>query len=292
MKRTIRMWALALLLLVAPWVQAASLLTVEGVQAPAWVERDGQRQPLAAGMALRNGDQVVTGNAARALLRLSDGSTIKLGENGRLALADLGSQRGTTAKQLVTASLDVLAGAFRFTTTALYKFRGERDVKVKIVTVTAGIRGTDVWGKAAADRDIVCLIEGKIAVTRGADSFTMDEPLSFFIAPKNAPALPVSRVSNEQLAQWALETDIPAGGGAARKGGAWRVLAVTHTEQDQALLALGELRGLGFASDIRTTKTETGATYVVRISQLANQKDAEAVARIKALGFVEAKASR
>jgi len=36
MKRTIRMWALALLL-VAPWVQAASLLTVEGVQTPACV---------------------------------------------------------------------------------------------------------------------------------------------------------------------------------------------------------------------------------------------------------------
>lgn len=290
MKRSIRMWALALLL-AAPWAQAASLLTVEGVQAPAWVERDGQRQPLAAGMALRNGDQVVTGGAARALLRMGDGSTIKLGENGRLTLADLDRRAG--AKPLVTASLDVLAGAFRFTTTALYKFRGERDVKVQIATITAGIRGTDVWGKAAADRDIVCLIEGKISVTSASGSFNMDEPMSFYIAPKNAPALPVARVSNEQLAQWAVETEIRPGGGAARKGGAWRVLAVTHTEQDQALLALDELRAAGFAGDIRATRTETGAIYVVRISQLANRQDAEAVAaKIKALGFVEAKASR
>ncbi|MGH8618605.1 MAG: FecR domain-containing protein [Burkholderiales bacterium] len=292
MKRTIRMLAVALLL-AAPWVQAASPLTVEGVQAPAWVERDGKRQPLVPGMTLANGDQVVTGGDARALLRLADGSTIKLGENGRLALADLGSKPGSTAKTLVTASLDVLAGAFRFTTTALYKFRGERDVKVKIVTVTAGIRGTDVWGKAAADRDIVCLIEGKIAVTRGTDSFSMDEPLSFFIAPRNAPPLPVARVSTEQLTQWAKETDIAPGAGMFRKGGQWSVIAVTHPNQPLALQAQQELQGLGFASSIRSTKTETSETYVVRVGQIANQKDAAAVAaRLKSLGFVEAKAAR
>lgn len=292
MKRTIRMLAVALLL-AAPWAQAAGLLTVEGVQAPAWIERDGKRAPLIPGMALTNGDQVVTGSNARVLLRLADGSTIKLGENGRLGLADLGKQPGSTAKQLVTASLDVLAGAFRFTTTALYKFRGERDVKVKIATVTAGIRGTDVWGKAAADRDIVCLIEGKITVTRGADSFTMDEPLSFYIAPKNAPALPIAKVSTEQLTQWAKETDIVPGAGAFRKGGQWSVIAVTHPNQPLALQAQQELQGLGFASSIRSTKTETSETYVVRVGQIANQKDAVAVAaKLKALGFVEAKAAR
>ena len=72
---------------------------------------------------------------ASALLRLADGSLIKLGENGVLALDDLG-QRKINLKDVVTASLDVVSGAFRFTTQVLYKFRGERDVKVRIVTIT------------------------------------------------------------------------------------------------------------------------------------------------------------
>jgi hypothetical protein len=43
------------------------------------------------------------------------------------------------------AALTVLAGAFRFTTDALDNRK--RDVAVKAKLVTAGIRGTDLWGK-------------------------------------------------------------------------------------------------------------------------------------------------
>ncbi len=287
-------WLLAALMAcITPLVHAADLLRVEGLQMPAWLERAAKREPLVPGVVLGNGDTVITGEGGRVLLRLADGSSIRLGENGRLAFADLGKQRGTTAKELVTASLDVLSGAFRFTTSALYKFRGERDVRVRIATITAGIRGTDVWGKAAADRDIVCLIEGQIAVTRGADSFTMDQPLSFFIAPRNAPPLPVAPVPKQQLEQWAQETNIAPGGG-ARKGGAWSVVAVTHTEQNLAVDANAMLRTNGYASAIRTVKTETGAIYTVRIGQLASQKEAQDLAaKLKAsLGFIEAKATR
>ena len=80
------------------------------------------------------------------MLRLADGSLVKLGENGIMALDDLG-QTKIKLKDVVTASLDVLSGAFRFTTQALTKFRGERDVKVRLVTITVGIRGTDIWAK-------------------------------------------------------------------------------------------------------------------------------------------------
>ena len=58
--------------------------------------------------------------------------------------------------------LDVVSGAFRFTTRAVHKFRGERDVRVKLAATTAGIRGTDLWGKSEPTRDIFCLVEGSI----------------------------------------------------------------------------------------------------------------------------------
>ena len=202
---------------------AKSLIVVEGVQMPAWVERaNGARDALTLGTSLSNKDRVITGPGARALLRLADGSLIRLGENGMLALDDLG-QKKFQLKDVVTASLDVLSGAFRFTTQALTKFRGERDVKVRIVTITIGIRGTDLWGKADAAKDIACLIEGKVDVTRGDQAFTMDQPMSFYVAPKDKPGEPVAPVPKEQLAKWAAETDIAAGAGALRKGGKWRV---------------------------------------------------------------------
>ena len=31
--------------------------------------------------------------------------------------------------------------------------------------MTAGIRGTDLWGSSDAERDLVCLVEGRITVT-------------------------------------------------------------------------------------------------------------------------------
>src|SRR3990172_10141714 len=137
----IKAFLTALLMLAATSALAAAraIIVVEGVQMPAWVERAaGVRVPLAIDMPLGNKDRIYTGPRARALLRLADGSLVKLGENGVLALDDLGRSR-IDLKDVVTASLDVVSGAFRFTTQVLTKFRGERDVKVNIATVTAGI---------------------------------------------------------------------------------------------------------------------------------------------------------
>src|SRR5262245_66188123 len=66
--------------------QAQPAASVEGVQMPAWVERDGRRTALLPGMELRAGDQIYTGAGSRALVRLAEGSVVKLGENGTLRL--------------------------------------------------------------------------------------------------------------------------------------------------------------------------------------------------------------
>ncbi len=82
-----------LLLFAADLLQAAPDAIVEGLQLPAWITRDGKRQPLAVGTELRSSDEVATGGNSRLLLRLGDGSAVKLGENGRLKLADLVQKR-------------------------------------------------------------------------------------------------------------------------------------------------------------------------------------------------------
>jgi hypothetical protein len=247
---------------------------VEGVQMPAWLDRGGRSQPLTPGMEIRDGDRVRTGANSRVLLKMAEGSLVKLGENGILKFDNLGQRQNN----LFTATLDVAAGAFRFTTTLLGKLR-KREVNVKIVTVTAGIRGTDLWGKAASDRDIVCLIEGRISVARGADApFDMKDPLSFYIAPKNAPPLPVAPVDPKQLAQWALETEIAPGTGTSRRGGKWKVtLAVADTQAD-ALRIYDAVREGGYAAEIHPEGTLEKRQYRVRIGQLPDRAEAQALA--------------
>ena len=261
-------------------------VVVEGVQMPVWVEHaSGARDPLATGKSLANRDRIYTGSGARALLRLADGSLINLGENGQFVLDDLG-QRKFNQKDVVTASLEVVSGAFRFTTQALHKFHGERDVKVTIATITAGIRGNDgygtrptrMWGKADKARDIVCLIDGTITVARGQDAFTMAQPMSFYIAPKNEPPLPVAPVAQKQLDEWSAETEMVFGAGALHQGGKWKVYLADADTQEAALGIYDGLREAGFAAEIRPVKTEAGLIYRMRVSNLPSRQEAQMLA--------------
>jgi len=247
---------------------------VAGVQMPAWLDRDGKSQPLSPGQQLKNGDTIRTGASSRVLLKMGDGSVVKLGENGSLKLDHLGTSRDN----LFTATLDVAAGAFRFTTNLLAKLR-HRQVDVKIASITAGVRGTDLWGKAASDKDIVCLIEGSISVARGDDApIAMNDPMSFYIAPKNAPPLPVAPVSAEKLAQWSLETEISSGAGAMRSGGKWKVVLAVADSQDAAFAVYDAARAGGYAAEIYPTGTPEKRQYQVRISQLPSKAEAQQLA--------------
>ena len=87
MRATLRLFATLAtgMLLHSTAALALAPATVELVQAPAWLERDGRSQPLAPGMELRSGDLVRTGTGARAYLMLAEGSRVKLGESARFS---------------------------------------------------------------------------------------------------------------------------------------------------------------------------------------------------------------
>lgn len=278
--------ALLALLLAAP--AAAQTLTVEGVVSPAWVERGGARLPLAVGMRLSDKDRVVTGAGSRLLLRMAEGSAVKLGENATVALDGLADRKGADSKRVVTAALDVLRGAFRFTTGLFDSPSAGRDVRIKIRTVNAGIRGTDLWGKSDDKRDLVCLIEGQISVAHPqAGEFTMAEPLSFFVAPRDEKPLPVAPVDRKQLAEWAAETEIQPGSGGARRGGRVHVDAAVSADRAQALSAHDKLRAAGYPAVMGTIGDRE--QYRVRVQNFPTQQDAAAaVEKLKALGLTAA----
>jgi hypothetical protein len=278
---------LALVLGVASIQALAQPAVIEGVQMPAWRERDGKRSPLVPGMELRAGDRILSGKDARVVVRLSEGSVVKLGENGTLRLAEIEPSR-----EIFRAALEVLQGAFRFTTDIAAKTR-KREVSVRVDTVTIGVRGTDFWGRSRAELQLVCLIEGAIQVgAQGEQPVTMDQPRQFYRRDKGKTQ-PVGRVEPKQLEQWALETDVEAGKGALRRGGRFSVALLATAEQAQANSVRNQLHEAGYPAEVATRKEADKTTYVVRIRQLPSREEAQALSnRLKGrFGISEPKVS-
>ncbi|MDQ3028343.1 MAG: FecR domain-containing protein [Pseudomonadota bacterium] len=219
----------------------SQLAVVEAVQYPAWLERGGNAVPLTPGLQLEARDRLRTGGNARVQLKLAEGSAVKLGENAQFVIERV-EDRG-----VFRASLEVIAGAFRFTTRSVGR---TRDVSIKVKHVTAGIRGTDLWGKSTDQRDLVCLLEGSITVgSQGHPTVTLDQPLDFYQKPRDG-APEVAKVDAKQVDEWARETEISTEGAAAGAGGRWRVVAAVKPKRDDAMALRGMLRGAGFPAEV------------------------------------------
>ena len=246
---------------------------VEGVQMPAWIEREGRRLPLIPGMELRPGDQLVTGSGSRVMVKLSEGSLVRLGEKGQLRFTELSPTR-----ELFKAALDVLEGAFRFTTEVVSKTR-KREVSIRAAQVTAGIRGTDFWGRARQGNETICLIDGEVEVAASGDQpVTLREPRQFY-RRIDGKAQPIGTVNETQIATWSSEVELQAGKGIARRGGRYTVVLASAAEQSAVRPISQALQDAGYPAELRPLKQGDKTTYVVRIRQLASREEAQALAK-------------
>jgi hypothetical protein len=258
--------SLACALLLGSGVACAQPAVVEAVQYPAWLERGGNAVPLTPGTPLQPQDRLRTGANARVQLKMAEGSAVKLGENAQFVF-EKSENRG-----IFRATLAVISGAFRFTTDALRKNQ-RRDISIKVMNVTAGIRGTDLWGKSTRERDLVCLLEGKISVgAEGHPTVTMDQPLDFYQKPRDGAPV-VAKVDPKQIEEWARETEISADGAAARAGGKWRVVAATSLTRDEALALNRTLRSNGYPSEV----AGRDGNFAVQVSGLAGESEGRAL---------------
>lgn len=106
----------------------------------------------------RGQDKAITAGNARMLLRMSDRSTIKLGENsGLLTETQAVRQPQAASPSELSATLRLVTGVFRHATDYSSKALGhKRDFNLKMATATVGIRGTDFWSMTDAAHDAVC----------------------------------------------------------------------------------------------------------------------------------------
>ena len=257
------------LALAASGAMAAPAAIVDAVQMPAWVERAGKQMPAAAGMELIATDTLRTGASARLYVKLGDGSIVRLGENAKLQLLELVPERSGVFKGVI----DVLSGAFRFTTEAVAKPR-PREFKLRVSTVTIGIRGTDLWGRSVAQNEIVCLIEGRIETgAEGEQSVVMDQPRQFYRREKGKTQ-PLGFVTSERLAEWGKETDIAPGAGAVRRGGKWKVVLAQVESKADAGALIEKLHAAGYAAESKGK----GKRHIVQVAHLPSKLEAEALA--------------
>ena len=251
----------------------APLAMVESVQLSASVERGRGTLPLAPGMELKSGDRVNTGANSRLVVKLADGSTIKLGERGSLFFDRMGMRDG----KVFEAAIFAAEGAFRLAADALGKSVAERELSVAVNTVNVGVRGADLWGKSASDKQIVCLIHGNIEVAPpGGTPFTMDQPLSFY-ALEGTVSRPVETVLPDRLSEWAAETEEEPGHGVASRTGKWKITVASTKKSVEAFDVYNALRRAGYPAEIVPAKVGDARVYSVRLSNFESDKDAKFV---------------
>jgi hypothetical protein len=271
MRRAMPLLAVAVSLLLPSFASFAA--QVDGLQMPAWLERGGERRPLRAGMVLAEADVVETGKGGRLILQLADGSFVKLGEQARLALVSLREE--DSPQGALTGLLNVVQGAFRYTAGTLGRM-ARRDLQVNIASTTLGIRGTDVWGRSQDGESTVCLIEGKITLSHPArGEFTMDQPLSFFVAPRDGEPQPVGPVDPEKLKKWAAETELDLGRGVILPGGGWIVQLGSHNSEATARKVEKRLLAAGIPVEFTTVQLKDRTFHRLRVSGFDSQQDAK-----------------
>ena len=196
---------------------------------PAWVERGGsaRRRSRRAWRCSDRRPRRHRRRLARCCCKLAEGSAVKLGENARSAggLAERRRDRRTARHGVARRACE---GAFRFTTGIFAQAAPSATSRSRVATVTAGIRGTDLWGKSDERARPRLPDRGRDRGRRhGADRRVHDGPSRCRSTSRRATGkpLPVGSWSKpQQLSEWAAETEIDARQRRARAAAAaWSV---------------------------------------------------------------------
>lgn len=256
-------------------VPRATGLVVEAVQMPAWTLENGQRRPLSPGDSVSTDTEVETAADAALVLRMPEGSLVRLGEKSRLGIPVLEANT-SEGHMAVRSQMKLFEGFFRFTTSAVAKAVGTREIDVTLRTATVGIRGTDFWSMTDAAHDATCLFEGKVALdTRDQGALTLDKPTAFWARFFDKPVQPVGNATPDELNKFLNSTEMKPGRGIAVAGGRWRVVAAAVAGEPAALVR--RLREAGYPAQVRAKQIGGRKLNEVRINGLATRADAQAV---------------
>jgi len=136
----------------------ANIGTIMALQGQATVDR-GTTLPAKMGMAIKQGDRIVTATKSRVQVMLKDETVITIGSNSSFDFKEFSFDGSKNSK----VNLKANRGFFRTVTGKIGQVAPNR-FKVKTVSATIGIRGTDFAGHIMDDKEIIVCYSGAIFV--------------------------------------------------------------------------------------------------------------------------------
>lgn len=242
-----------------------STLVITAVTPPAWVVRNGARMPLAPRTALQPGEILHTGSGGRLEASLGRGGHLNLGADARLFVSDSG-----------TATLRVLAGAFRISSQAAPAGAGWL---VRLPGLSAGLGDAELWGRVTESHQHLILRRGEAVVrTDLGEALNMDRTDDRLdLGPASHPAA-VARATPAEIARLRAETGFQPGAGTLTAGGRWRVTVLETPSEWRALAAYDRLRDAGYPALISPSERRSERVYGVAVTGMGTKAEAEAIA--------------
>jgi hypothetical protein len=272
------------LLLSLSSLSLASNFAVNGLQAPAWIEREGERIPLYTDSNLNVQDVILTGDNGKVWLQMADGAIVKLGNNTMLRVNSLAIQKDPYATApTLEAGINVIVGAFRYTTSKLQEHLSQnwqRRIDIQLAESTIiGIRGTDLWGQVDNETQFVVLLEGNINITpkNGSTPAVLDKALQIFKI-ENGNQLPVSTVNMSAVQTLAPETELDFGQGIQKTNSKYVINLASTQSLNKAQGLVNDLAKQGYTSSVKSLQIQDTEWHRVVINNLITKEDARTLA--------------
>lgn len=238
-------------------------ITVTAVQPPAWQDTAEGRVALFPGDEIEINQALYTGPNARVLLTMEEGSKIELGEETQGLTPKLSSNA-----TLLDATLEILKGAFRFTSGKLAANR-QRSIAINLPQSTIGIRGTDLWGRVDPQQDFVVLIEGIIDIKHeSGSSVTLDKGRTVYEADSAGPKA-VTEIDVPSLLGLASETALIPDQAVLSENSRFAVVVASFKHFEHAQRMSTEIQAKGYPSIVRSVGA-VSTKHRVQIEGLAS----------------------
>jgi len=147
---------LLLLMSLSLWANIGNVMAIKG---SVDIERAESTLHAINGMALEEGDTILTSVKSRVQVMLKDSTIITIGASSSFSFIEYFYDESKKSKLTMHAN----RGFFRSVTGQIGKLAPER-FKVKTVSATIGIRGTDFSGEIFEDREVFKCYEGAIFI--------------------------------------------------------------------------------------------------------------------------------
>lgn len=259
----------------APAVPPAGSV-VTAVQSPAWLVHGTSITPIRPGLIVADGDTLRTAGGGRVYVQLPEHSMVKLGENTEFMTPTMQMTKDDKGS-LFNGVLHVLKGVFRFTTSLVGKSE-RRHVDIQVGVATIGIRGTDVWGRASADGSLVALLEGKAQMDMpGHATMMMEQPMHYNMMPANGQMQMNLPVTQDNVSDWAAQTDVKQGAGVLADDGQYTVALISSTSQRDTDRLMQNLATAGYPAEDTLVTIKGQQWHRLVITHASTLQDAKAI---------------